>query len=178
MEVDLLSFAEYNALLNGDGAVKAYASYVAFNTCLSGICLLKLGANGPVFTVKSHLTRREAHTVVLIHAAKGRKIVIAGLHKPELISIRGEGLLGIFAYTRVNYYGLSVIIHHKVSAVIVVVHLAVVAGLCRNKHTDLAVFGLARSHNAKIRKLGISRHRAVFFLDIGRVKPFERTIHM
>jgi len=97
--------------------------------------------------VIADLAGREMPPIVLHHAVDGRQVVVAGLHGPDLITLRAERLGSVIAHARVDDYGVAVGVDDEVADVVVVVALGVVSALGREIESADGAFLPARGQD-------------------------------
>ena len=96
VEVDELGAVELDMLAELNRAsVKPEATLIALDACFFGVCALKLHCELLFIQVADLVGGCVAFTVFLVYPVKGGEVMISRLHKPELISVLGEGLLGV-----------------------------------------------------------------------------------
>ena len=91
-----------------------------------------------------HVARGVFPALVLIAAVQHGGVVPAGLHRPDGIALRAEGLSGVLAHARVHNGRFAARIEDVIADVIVVVALGVAAALGREEQPVEAVFCRAR----------------------------------
>ena len=78
--------------------------------------------------------------------------MVAGLHRPDLVPLRGEGLSSITLHANVRKYRLSILVERQASRVVVIVVVVIVTRLdgegeqrasC-DKETDARIIDVSR----------------------------------
>lgn len=64
-----------------------------------------------------------------ILSVKRGKVMVAGLHRPDLVPLRGEGLSSITLNANVRKYRLPILVERQASRVVVIVVVVIVTSL-------------------------------------------------